>query len=169
MSSDQRDKGELDNLARMVGLLVIQWGSAEQTLELTVGVLFKSGIGPKTKSGKVPQQLTAKLDYLTRCADHMVVLMPIRSQIKKLVEDFKLLSDLRHNLIHGAASSINHKDGVYTFGRIDSVDGIQKHRNITLDVREFDTHIRLFIRLGSDAYAVASFVFDKYGPRAAAM
>jgi hypothetical protein len=162
MLSDQRDKEDLDNLARMVGLLVIQWGSAEQTLELTVSALFNSGTGPKIKSGKVPQPLTAKLDYLSRCAERMVALMPIRSSIAKLIEDFKLLSDLRHSLIHGAASSINHEDGVYSFGKIDLVNGVQEHRNITLDVREFDNHVRKFINLGSDAHVVGSFVFDKY-------
>lgn len=162
MSSDQRDKVDLDNLARMVGLLVIQWSSAEQTLELTVSSLFNSGSGPKIKSGKVPQQLTAKLDYLSRCADHMVELMPIKINVNKLVEDFKLLSDLRHSLIHGAASSINHRDGVYSFGKIDLARGVPVYQTMTLDVREFDNHVRKFIKLGSDANAVGAFVFDKY-------
>jgi hypothetical protein len=162
MSSDQRDKEDLDNLARMVGLLVIQWGSAEQTLELMVSALFNSGSGPKVKSRKVPQQLTAKLEYLSRCTDHMLELKPIKINVDKLVEDFKMLSDLRHSIIHGAASSINHVDGVYSFGRIDLASGVQTHRTITLDVREFDKHVSKFIKLGADAYAVGNFVFDKY-------
>jgi hypothetical protein len=162
MPSKPKDSEDLDNLARMVGLLVIQWGSAEKTLELTVSALFNSGNGPKIKSGKVPQQLTSKLDYLSRCAISMVALMPIRSSIGKLIDDFKVLSDLRHNLIHGAASSINHVNGVYSFGKIDLVNGVQEHRKITFDVREFDSHVHKFIKLGSDAYTVGNFVFDKY-------
>lgn len=162
MPSIQRDKEDLDNLARMVGLLVIQWGSAEQTLELTVSALFNSGSGPKVKSGKVPQQLTAKLEYLSRCADHMVELKPIKINVDKLIEDFKTLSDLRHSIIHGAASSINQIDGVYSFGRMDFAKGLQMHRTIALDVREFDNHVGRFMKLGADAYAVGSFVFDKY-------
>ncbi|MYM36426.1 hypothetical protein GTP38_19030 [Duganella sp. FT94W] len=162
MPSDQRDKEDLDNLSRMVGLLVIQWGSAEQTLELTVSALFNSGNGPKVKSGKVPQQLTAKLEYLSRCADHMVELKSIKISVDKLINDFKILSNLRHSIIHGAASSINHIDGVYSFGRIDLANRVQTHRTITLDVRDFDSHISKFIKLGADTYAVGNFVFDKY-------
>ena len=131
-------------------------------MDLTVGALFNSGSGPKVKSGKVPQQLTAKLDYLSRCVDYMVELKPIKINVDKLIKDFKILSDLRHSLIHGAASSINHIDGVYSFGRIDLIKGVQTHRTITLDVREFDKHIGKFIKLGADAYAVGNIVFDKY-------
>lgn len=163
MSSDNRDKIDLENLSKMVGMLVIQWGSAEQTLELTLGVLFVAPGRPA--ANKIPQNLVRKLEYLTRCADFMPSLAPHRTQIKKLVSDFQRLSELRHNLIHGAASSINHVDGVYEFGKIDHVKGTQQHKSVLLDVRDFPGHMNAFIQLGQDAYAVAAPIYEKFGPR----
>lgn len=163
MSSDERDKIDLENLSKMVGMLVIQWGSAEQTLELTLGVLFDAPGRPAAK--KIPQNLVSKLEYLTQCAAFMPSLAPLRTQIKKLVSDFERLSELRHNLIHGAASSINHIDGVYEFVKIDQVKGAQQHRCILLDARDFPMHMNSFIQLGQDAYALAAPVFEKFGPR----
>ena len=163
MSSDDRDKIDLENLAKMVGMLVIQWGSAEQTLELAMGVLFQAPRRPAEKN--IPQNLKNKLKYLTRCADFMPPLAPFKEQIKKLVADFERVSKLRHSLIHGAASSINHVDGVYEFGKIDHVNGVQQHRSVLLDVRDFPTHMHAFIELGRDANAVAATIFKKYGPR----
>ena len=58
--SRDQDSEDLDTLARAIGLVVLQWGQAEQSLDLLVAVLWQSFDGQRFAK-RIPVMLEPKL------------------------------------------------------------------------------------------------------------
>ncbi|QPD02849.1 MAG: hypothetical protein Nkreftii_000623 [Candidatus Nitrospira kreftii] len=99
------DDNELDALFKAVGFVVVQWGQAEQSLDLTTAILYQDLEGrPLVK--RLPKMLETKLEFVEKCLAKMPSLASVRADGEVLVADFRTLSAKRHDLIHGAIASV---------------------------------------------------------------
>lgn len=91
------DDDELDSLFKAVGFVVVQWGQAEQSLELATGMLYQD-LGGKPLARKLPKMLETKLEFIEKCLMSLQTLVHLRVEGTALVADFRRLSAIRHQL-----------------------------------------------------------------------
>lgn len=101
------DDEELDALFKAVGFVVVQWGQAEQSLEMIVAMLYQD-LGGKPLTNRIPVLLTPKLDFVGKCLTTIPTLHQFKLDGNALIQRFKELSQKRHDLIHGAPSQAFH-------------------------------------------------------------
>jgi hypothetical protein len=151
---------DLDALFRIIGFVVVQWGQAEQSLDLVVATLFDSFGGSKLVR-RLPKMLEPKLDFLCKCADQIPEVSEFEKPILNLVSEFKRLSKVRHDLIHGAIAGITCEDGVFSFVKLDFEKEIHVAREFVLDGKEFPRLQEDLLKLGSEAVNLARSVWNK--------
>src|SRR4051812_45858239 len=95
------DDEELDSLFRAVGFVVVQWGQAEQSLEMIVAMLYQN-LGGKPLTKRIPVLLTPKLDFVRKCLTNIPTLHQFKTEGEGLTQKFEEISQKRHDLIHGA-------------------------------------------------------------------
>ena len=154
------DDEELDGLFKAVGFVVIQWGQAEQSLEMIVGMLYQS-LGGKSLSNRIPILLTAKLKFLQKCLSSLPILNQFKSEGNALVQKFEELSQKRHDLIHGAVASLSMDNGGFAFVKLDVKDGFHVARPVRLESSEFPKLTKDLIDLGAAATALAKKLWEK--------
>ncbi len=120
---------ELDALFKAVGFVVVQWGQAEQSLDLATAILFQN-LGGRPLAKRLPKMLETKLEFVEKCLANLSSLESVRADGEILVADFRNLSGKRHDLIHGAITSVSATNGGFAFMKLD----IQSNRHV---VREF--------------------------------
>ncbi len=150
---------DMDPLYRAVGSIVVQWGQAEQTLEMIVAMLYHS-YGGKKHAKRIPQPLSRKIMFVRRCLENKE-LKPHVVAMERLLLDFEKLSTKRHDLIHGAISSVTADDGIYRFAKLDLKDGFHHAREFEFDIREFPGFYDELIKLGRDSIEVANKLIGK--------
>lgn len=153
------DADHLDLIARAVGLVVLQWGQAEQSLELLVASLWQS-FGGQRFAKKIPVLLSPKLTFVRACATGTPELASLASRLVSLTHRFAQLSVLRHDLIHGAPASISTIDGHFVFIRLDVHDGFHHAREVRIPVEAYPNLVSDLVKLGMVAHEAASEVFE---------
>jgi hypothetical protein len=145
---------ELDALFKAVGFVVVQWGQAEQSLELAIAILYQN-LGGKPLAKRLPKMLETKLDFLSKCLAKIPTLGHLKADGEALVADFRKLSDKRHDLIHGAIASVSPIDGGFNFAKLDIRDDKHVVREFRLEGSEFPKLTKELIDLGSQATTFA--------------
>ena len=123
------DDDELDALFKAVGFVVVQWGQAEQSLDLATAILFQN-LGGRPLVKRLPKMLETKLEFVEKCLANIPSLASVRADGEVLVADFRTLSVKRHDLIQWAIASVSATDGGFAFMKLD----IQSNKHV---VREF--------------------------------
>ena len=154
---------DMDALFRAIGFIVVQWGQAEQSLDLLVAALFQECGGKRlAKKNRMPFMLTPKLEFVRKCVTQLPKLAPFREDRLALVSAFESLSEKRHDLIHGAVSSLSPVDDAFPFLKLDVKDNEHHVREIRLEASEFPALANDLVRLGADAGALARRVWDQF-------
>ena len=148
------DDDELNALFQAVGFVVVQWGQAEQSLDLATGILYQN-LGGKPLAKKLPKMLETKLEFIERCLAKLPTLTQLRADGAALVADFRSLSDTRHDLIHGAIASVSPKDGGFDFMKLDLKDNNHVVREFRFEGEDFPKLTKDLIDLGSRSTAFA--------------
>lgn len=149
-------------LFRAIGFIVVQWGQAEQSLDLLVATLFQEYGGKRlTKNNKMPVMLKSKLDFVRECLSSLPKLAKFKPDGLALITDFDRLSKMRHDLIHGAISSLSQADGAFSFAKLDVKDNMHHVREVRLEGSEFPALTKDLVRLGSDAVTYARRIWDQ--------
>ena len=113
---------------------------------------------PKRK--KMPRQLSSKLSFVKECACAIPELRPFKVELEKLVNDFEVIKQTRHDLIHGAITDDTVIDGVFTFIRLKAESYIHEVKPFQYDLKDFPKISETLVRLGADAPKVARRVFE---------
>ena len=166
---DPKIASDLDTIAKAVGLIVLQWGQAEQSLDLLVAMLWQSFDG-KNHAKKIPFMLEPKVKFLRACIGAEPLLKEEVATSDELLSRFEELSSLRHDLIHGAVASISPVDNAFIFAKLDVKDGFHHHREVRIEAAEYPRIIDRLVKLGRDANALNQRVFNvlkKHKPRVA--
>jgi hypothetical protein len=158
------DAQMLDELYKAIGFTVIQWGQAEQSLDLLVLTLFHDYGGAKnlSKNKKVPVMLKSKLEYLQKCLSQLSELALLKEEGLALVASFTRLSQKRHDLIHSAVTSLTSEHEIFTFIKLDSMhDGISSAREVEFKFSEFPSWMKDLTSLGANSAAFAHKVLNQ--------
>src|SRR5262249_36447884 len=137
-SDEDAEHDDLDALAKAVGLLVLQWGQAEQSLDLIVAALWNWGDG-KRHAKRIPIMLERKLVFVRSCLaiGAAAPLFPFKPALDNLLGGFEALSVARHDLIHGAIQLAKLDNGALVFARLEVRDGAHHYREIRIDGAEY--------------------------------
>ena len=156
---ESQDADDLDAIAKAVGLVVLQWGQAEQSLDLLVAKLWHSFNG-KRHAKKIPWMLQQKIKFVRACMLSEATLSQFRTTAEELLERFEALSSVRHDLIHGAVAALSPVDNAFVFSKLDIRDGYHHHREVRIEASEYPRLVGKLIELGRMAHELAAAVFD---------
>jgi len=148
------DDDELDSLFKAVGFVVVQWGQAEQSLDLAIAILYQN-LGGKQCSKRLPRMLEPKLEFLRKCLSQIPALARFQGEGEALVANFRKLSEKRHDIIHGAIASVSATNGAFMFAKLDIKDDIHVLREFRFDAADFPALTRGLIDLGAQTTAFA--------------
>ena len=149
---------DLESLFLAIGFIVIQWGQAEQSLDLMVSTLSHAYQGKKRK--RLPVMLEVKIDFLRQCIDSTPEIASSAEDLKALLSEFELLAPIRHDLVHGAITSITPTSRGFTFLKLDADKEYNTTRPALLSGAEFPSLRRRLLRLAGEAYRLARVVLD---------
>jgi hypothetical protein len=141
---------ELESLFKAVGFVVVQWGHAEQSIDLATGVLYQD-LGGKALAKRLPKMLGHKLEFIEGCLANLPTLAFLRSEGYDLVADFRCLSATRHDLIHGAIASVSATDGGFEFIKLDFKNDDHVVREFRFEGDDFPKLTKDLLSLGARA------------------
>ena len=151
---------DLETLFKAIGFVVVQWGYAEQSLDLMVAVIFHRFKGNALLKRR-PQNLEPKVDFLRKCFAQLPELARFKAESDALLTRFSVAGKKRNDLVHGAIANLSAEGGAFTFLKIDvkPKDG-HSIRSIVLDDSDWTEFRRELLRLGKDGQSLAQTVSD---------
>jgi hypothetical protein len=152
-------KGDLDTIAKAFGLVVIQWGQAEQSLDLIVALLWHS-FESREHAKKIPFMLGSKLEFLRKCFQSVDALYQFRKDAESLLTEFERLSSIRHDLIHGAVTSVAPVDGHFILAKLDVHDGYHHVREVRVSLAAYPQLVDELVALGRRAHELGALIFE---------
>lgn len=156
---------DIETLFKAVGFITVQWGFAEQSLDLMIAVIFHSFEGHPVLSKRRPQFLDPKVELLEKCFAEIPELSQFRPEIKPLLARFSSSGKRRNELIHGAISSIEIEDDSFMFLKVDLKQNEHHIRPVFLEASDWPEFRTELLRLGRDGQALAQRVWDSLKER----
>ena len=133
-----------------VGFIVVQWSQAEQSLELASLTLFKFHGGKRiADENKLPKMLNRKIKFVSKCFNKLTHLSALKPEAMEMLELFRELSEARHNVTHGAITSLSTVDGAFEFIRLEHDNDGYTVKPYRLDAPAFPVLAKKLVRLGS--------------------
>lgn len=151
---------DIETLFKAVGFVVVQWGVAEQSLDLMAANIFHSFDGhPLLK--RRPQPLEQKIEFLEKCFSEIPELEQFRAESVLLLQRFAAAGKRRNDLVHGAISEIKIEDGAFKFLKVD-VKPKEHHsiRSVFLAESDWPAFRKELLALGRDGQTFAQRVWD---------
>ena len=141
---------DIESLFKAIGFVVIQWGHAEQALDLIVAVIFHR-FGGNPLLTRRPKMLAEKLKFLSKCFLQIPELEKYRVDGEALLSRFASTGKKRHDLVHGAITNLSCENGAFIFAKIDVNQDGHAVRSVVLHQSEFPGLIKELLGLGADA------------------
>lgn len=152
---------DLETLHCQVGFIVVQWGHCEQSLELLTNVLFQYHGGKQfAPVRKMPKPLRVKLEFVKTCATRINSLEPLKDELLALVEEFRQLTQTRHDIVHGALADTSAVNGAFQFIRLQTHPDTHEVMPFTYGLGEFPKLRKRLIRLGAATPKLAKQAFE---------
>jgi hypothetical protein len=151
---------DIETLFKAIGFVVVQWGFAEQSLDLMVANIFHSFDGHHLLKRR-PQHLEPKLKFLEECFAEIPELARFHPESKALLPRFAVAGKKRNELVHGAISDISIEDGAFMFLKVD-VKPKESHsiRSVLLAESDWVAFRKELLSLGGDGQSLARRVWD---------
>ena len=117
------------DLYAVAGLLVVNWGLVEASLNMLINTLYKDYGGNVLggKSQTIPVSLKRRMKYIKACFKEKEALAPYAEEAKTVRARAKALSFVRDYIAHGHLHHYDRRTGVYTFGRLDTDENGNAH------------------------------------------
>jgi hypothetical protein len=155
----ERDQEDLDNIAKAFGLVVIQWGNSEQSLDMLVALLWQS-FPTREFAKRIPVMLSLKLKFLRKSFASVKTLKPLQTDAEVVFSEFDRLSQMRHDLIHGAVASLAPVDGNLVLMKFDVHDDFHHVREVRFPVAAYPKLVGELVDLGRNAGQLTHAVFE---------
>ena len=156
-----RPGSTFESLLKTIGFVVVQWGHCEQSLELIVNTLHGNfGGNSLPRRRRMPRPVSEKVAFLGECAEQLPSLVDFRSRLEALAIDFGEVTQLRHDLVHGALSDEPIKDGVFTFIRLDAHPYTHDVKTFEYDLKRFPMLEATLMKLGATAPKLGRDLFN---------
>ncbi len=156
---------DIETLFKSVGFITVQWGFAEQSLDLMVATIFHSFEGHPVPSKRRPQFLEPKVEFLEKCFSEIPALSQFRSESEPLLARFISSGKRRNELMHGAISGIEIKDDGFMFLKVDLKHNEHHIRPVFLEASDWPEFRTELLRLGRDGQTLAQRVLDSLKER----
>jgi len=156
---------ELDSLFRAIGFVIVQWGYAEQSLDLIVAILFHF-FDPHPLLKTRPRNLEPKIRFLRECFTELPALAQFCAESETLLLRFADAGKKRNDLVHGAIASLSYEDGAFMFLKID-VSPKEHHsiRSVVLNDADWPAFREELLRLGKEGQSLAQRMWDSLKER----
>lgn len=136
-------------LFKAVGFVVVQFGCAEQVLDMLATIVFSKA---KKQPKKQPVLLTAKTKFIRDNIDCHPILQQLSVEIAALLARYEKIGEKRNDIVHGAITSMDALNGVFKFAKLDIVKGdVPTLRPVHLDDAEFSNFRIELLSLVTDA------------------
>lgn len=157
---------DIEKLFKAVGFVVIQWGFAEQSLDLIVVAIFH-GFEKNLSLNRRPQNLRPKVDFLRKCFTKFPELEQFRTESDALLDRFIVAGEKRNDLVHGAITTISPENDAFMFLKID-VKPKEHHqiRSVFFDDSDWPAFRKELLRLSKDGRSLAQRVWNSLKTRA---
>jgi len=112
----------LADLYAVTGLLVVNWGLVEASLNTLVNTLHKDHGGDVLggKGQTIPVSFKRRMKYMKACFKEKETLAPYAEEAKTVRSRARELSFVRDYIARGHLHHYDQRTGIYTFGRLDS-------------------------------------------------
>ena len=146
---------DLDELFRSVGFVVVQWGYAEQSLDLMAASIFHFSKDHSLLKRR-PKQLERKVEFLTECFASIPILRPLQPEADALLTTFLRIGKVRNDLVHSAIGDFSLRDGAFMFLKIDVVPGASHNfRQVFFAESEWPSLRKELLHLGKESQSLA--------------
>lgn len=145
---------DIESLFKAMGFVAVQWGFAEQALDLLVASIFHAFPGHPLMKRR-PMNLEPKVQFLTKCFSELPALGQFPSEANPLLARFLAVGEKRNDLMHGAVAGLEIEDGAFQFLKVD-VKHEHSLRSVYLSDAEWVEFRRELIRLGREGQALAA-------------
>jgi hypothetical protein len=147
-----------ETLFKAVGFVVVQFGCAEQVLDMLTFIIFPKSKKPPKKQ---PVLLTAKTQFIRDNMDCHPILQQLKIEIDALLTRFEKVGEKRNDIVHGAITSLSLENGSFKFAKMDIVKGdVPTIRPVHLDDAEFSNLRTELLSLGADAIILVKRAMD---------
>jgi len=156
---------DLESLFKAIGFVVVQWGQAEQGLDLMVASIFHFyGEHPLLKAR--PRNLEPKVKFLRECFAKLAELQEFNVESEKLLQRFASAGTKRNDLVHGGIVKLSIEDNAFKFLKID-VSPKEHHRirPVVLDGADWPRYRKELLYLGKEGQSLAQRVGDRLKKR----
>ena len=103
---DETAHDEFRALCTAVGFIVLNWGMAEQQLDILVNISFRHCGGEALRPRKgIPRHYSEKVEFLKACFKKLPALEPFASEGRSLVERVSARAPKRNDLVHSSLAS----------------------------------------------------------------
>lgn len=151
--------GDLDSLFNVVGFVVIQWGQAEQSLDLIISTIYQN-LGGEKLAKRLPKMLDTKLNFIQEATANISELNSFEDRLSELKAEFRRLGVIRNDFVHGAIADTKAIDGKFSFVKFD----FKKEFHIVRDFEIDGTHVPKLrsdlIKLGRTTTELAHEIWD---------
>lgn len=159
--SKDSNAADLDLISRAFGLVMIQWGQAEQSLDLCVAMLWQKFDGRKHAS-RIPMMLKDKIKFSRKCFSDITELKNLERAAVAVLDEFDRLSQLRHDMTHGAVSSLKPIDGDFVLLKLDIRDDYHHVREVRIAVSDYPKIAKELVGLGRSAHELGAAMGKKF-------
>lgn len=153
---------DIEVLFKAIGFVVVQWGHAEQNLDLLVATIFSRFEDHKLiKNKNRPQNLSPKIEFLNNCFHHITELSEFKKDSDDLLNRFSVIGKKRNDIVHGAITSTFAESSSFVLLKID-VKAKESHcvRPIFLNDYEWYEFRKDLMLLGKDSVSLAQRVWS---------
>lgn len=151
---------DLETLFKAVGFVVVQWASAEQSLDMLVATIFDFCKNDSLLKRR-PRNLEPKVELLQKCFSQLPELSQFKAEAGSLLPRFLAAGKIRNDLVHGAIADLESMDGTFTFAKLDLEPAISHSvRTVCLSQAEWLVFRRELLHLGKDGIDFSRRVWD---------
>ena len=104
--------------------------------------------------------LAPKLEFARKSFKGVATLEHLQPQAESVFAEFDRLSKVRHDLVHGAVTSLAPIDGHFVLMKFDVHDDFHHVREVRFPVAEYPKLARDLVNLGKNAHQLSSAVFE---------
>ena len=151
---------DLETLYKAIGFVVVQWGYAEQALDLLVADIFHRFKGHALLKRR-PKQLEPKINFLRECFAIIPKLKSFQAEADPLLEKFLRIGQVRNTLVHSSIADFSLKDGAFMFLKVDVVpQATHEIRTVFLFDSGWQSLRKDLLDIGKDGQSLARRVSD---------
>lgn len=146
---------DLETLFKAIGFVVVQWASAEQSLDMLVAAIFHCRKNDSLLKRR-PRNLEPKVALLQKCFSQFPELSEFKTEAISLLPRFLTAGKIRNDLVHGAIADLESSGGTFTFSKLDLEPTIgHSVRAVHLSQAEWPTFRKELLHLGEDGIGLS--------------